>query len=61
MRHIGEIEVQMKSEMVKSSMAQFVSFVDLLHLREGAFTVSYPVQLIPMLIRSSMCTFVSMD
>ena len=61
MRHIGEIEVQMKSEMVKSSMAQFVSFVDGVHQREGVSAVSYPVQLIPVLIRPSMCTFVSMD
>ena len=54
-----ETGVQMKLAMADSSMAQFAYGVDGVHLREAVSVVSYPVQLIPVSIRSSMCTFVS--
>ena len=47
----------MNSEMADNSMAQFVYGVDILQQKEVASTVSYPVLLIPVLIRSSMCTY----
>jgi hypothetical protein len=42
-------------------MAQFVSFVDtVLYQKEVVSAVSYPTLLLPVLIRSSMLTFVSL-
>ena len=60
MQHFKEIEVHVNSETADNSMAQFVYGVDILQEIEVASTVSDPVLLIPVLIRPSMCTFVSL-
>ena len=48
----------MRKRMTNSFMAQCVSFVYGVHVKEVISAVRYPVQLVPMLARPSMCTLI---